>query len=201
MNSRYENWEAYQQYKNRTQLRVRFLDNYRGPEGVFAPAHETDAGIDLYAAEGFSIRAGETVLIPTGVAIALPKDCEAQVRPKSGLARDYKLTVLNTPGTVDEGYRGEIKVLLHNSATLDGAVISSAAFELNHYSGSGDSMPSPTGVLTALSAALDTQTQYINAGQKIAQLVVHKLAKPDIVIVDSLDETARGSGGFGSTGI
>ncbi len=79
-----------------------------------AYAHEGDAGVDLYANETKEIDVGEIALIPTGIKIALPKGFEAQVRPKSGLALKHGITVLNTPGTVDEGYRGEIGVIVVN---------------------------------------------------------------------------------------
>lgn len=77
-------------------------------------ANEGDAGFDLYAAEEQVIEPGETALIATGISIELPKGTEAQVRPRSGLALKHSVTVLNSPGTVDEGYRGEIKVILIN---------------------------------------------------------------------------------------
>ncbi|KAJ53831.1 dUTP pyrophosphatase [Clostridium tetanomorphum] len=77
-------------------------------------AHEGDAGMDLYSIENKSIEPGETALIHTGISIELSKDTEAQVRPRSGLALKHSITVLNTPGTIDEGYRGEIGVILIN---------------------------------------------------------------------------------------
>lgn len=77
-------------------------------------AHEGDAGLDLYSVEEIVINAGESVLIKTGIKIELPKQTEAQVRPRSGLALKFGITVLNTPGTIDEGYRGEVGVILIN---------------------------------------------------------------------------------------
>jgi dUTP pyrophosphatase len=77
-------------------------------------AHETDSGMDLFACENALIHPGERKLIGTGIAIELPASTEAQIRPRSGLATKYGITLLNTPGTIDEGYRGEIKVLLIN---------------------------------------------------------------------------------------
>ena len=77
-------------------------------------AHEGDAGVDLYANKEVLIEKGEIALVPTGIKIALPKGFEAQVRPKSGLALKNGITVLNTPGTIDEGYRGEICVIVVN---------------------------------------------------------------------------------------
>lgn len=77
-------------------------------------AHEGDAGLDLYSVEEVSIEAGDSALIKTGIKIELPKQTEAQIRPRSGLALKYSITVLNTPGTIDEGYRGEIGIILIN---------------------------------------------------------------------------------------
>ncbi|MEG1003399.1 dUTP diphosphatase [Clostridium sp.] len=77
-------------------------------------AHEGDAGLDLYSVEEVTINPGETALIHTGIKIELPKNTEAQVRPRSGLALKHGITVLNTPGTIDEGYRGELLIILIN---------------------------------------------------------------------------------------
>lgn len=77
-------------------------------------AHEGDAGLDLYSVEELIINSGESALIKTGIKIELPKQTEAQVRPRSGLALKFGITVLNTPGTIDEGYRGEVGVILIN---------------------------------------------------------------------------------------
>jgi dUTP pyrophosphatase len=79
-----------------------------------AYAHATDAGLDLCAAADLDLPPGEARLVPTGLAIELPPDTEAQVRPRSGLALKHAVTVLNTPGTIDEGYRGEVGVLMIN---------------------------------------------------------------------------------------
>lgn len=77
-------------------------------------AHPGDAGLDLFSVENVEIEPGDTALIKTGIIIELPESTEAQVRPRSGLALKHKITVLNTPGTIDEGYRGEIGVILIN---------------------------------------------------------------------------------------
>ncbi|MBM7096506.1 dUTP diphosphatase [Bacillus sp. H-16] len=77
-------------------------------------AHEGDAGLDLYAIERKELKPGESALIGTGIQIALPEGTEAQVRPRSGLALKHSVTVLNSPGTIDEGYRGEVKIILIN---------------------------------------------------------------------------------------
>lgn len=77
-------------------------------------AHESDAGLDLYSVEELMLEPGETKLVKTGIRIELPKNTEAQVRPRSGLALKHSITLLNTPGTIDEGYRGEIGVIMIN---------------------------------------------------------------------------------------
>lgn len=77
-------------------------------------AHENDAGVDLYSTESYMLKPGDRVLVSTGIKIALPPGYEAQIRPRSGLALKYGITVCNTPGTIDSGYRGEIKVILIN---------------------------------------------------------------------------------------
>lgn len=136
-----------------------------GPIRVPLPTYHTPlaAGMDLVAAiEGpLTIAPLARVLVPTGIAIALPPGFEAQVRPRSGLAWSRGLTILNTPGTVDADYRGEIKVLLVNFST-----------------DCADVMP----------------------GERIAQLVVSRHARAELRLVEALDDTKRGSGGYGSTG-
>jgi dUTP pyrophosphatase len=131
------------------------------------PAYQSAlaAGLDLVAAMPadlpVTIAPGARVLIPTGVAIALPQGYEAQVRPRSGLASRHGLTVLNAPGTVDADYRGEIQVLLVN---------------------------------------LGSESVIVTRGMRIAQLVIAPVTRALLREVVSLDETHRGSGGFGSTG-
>jgi len=123
------------------------------------------AGLDLLAAvpaeAPLTIAAGGRALVPTGIAIALPEGHEAQVRPRSGLAVRHGLTVLNSPGTIDADYRGEIQVLLIN---------------------------------------LGDESVTISRGMRVAQLVIAPVVRTHIVEVASLDQTARGKGGFGSTG-
>ena len=121
------------------------------------------AGADLRAAlsEDMSLAPGERALVPTGFAMALPGGYEAQIRPRSGLAYKHGITCLNTPGTIDADYRGEVKVLL-----------------INH--------------------GQDAFT--ITRGERIAQMVIAPITQPDFVQVETLDDTARGAGGFGSTG-
>lgn len=123
------------------------------------------AGLDLIAAvaagEALVIAPGARALVPTGIAIALPEGFEAQVRPRSGLAVRHGLTVLNSPGTIDADYRGEIQVLLVN---------------------------------------LGDDSVTVTRGMRIAQLVLATVARASLKEVDSLDQTSRGAGGFGSTG-
>ena len=120
------------------------------------------AGMDLAAAvEGeCTIAPHKRVLIPTGFAVQLPSGFEAQIRPRSGLALQKGLTVLNSPGTIDADYRGEIKVILVN---------------------------------------MDSASQMIRRGERIAQMVISRVIKAAVVEVDELEATRRGSNGFGST--
>ena len=127
-----------------------------------AYAHPGDAGLDLFADESLALEPGESAVVKTGVAIALPPNTEGQVRPRSGLAAKHRISVLNTPGTIDEGYRGEVGVILVNFGKSVFAV---------------------------------------EKGMKIAQLVIKPVLRVAVTAVDSLDETNRGAGGFGSTGI
>jgi dUTP pyrophosphatase len=127
-------------------------------------ATEHAAGLDLMAAvsEPMFIAPGKRAMVPTGIAIALPVGFEAQVRPRSGLAAKHGVTVLNSPGTIDADYRGEIKVILINFGEIDFCV---------------------------------------EPKSRIAQLIVAPVMQIRWDEVDSLPETARGDGGFGSTGL
>ena len=122
------------------------------------------SGIDLFSAEEdiIEIGQGERKLLSTGIKIALPLGFEAQVRPRSGLAYRYGITVLNTPGTIDSDYRGVIKIIL-----------------INH----------------------GKEKFFVNRGDRIAQLVIQKIFQPILVETKELDNTKRGKGGFGHTGI
>ncbi len=136
--------------------------------GLPPPSRQTGeaAGYDLCAAvpedEPLLLPPGGHDLVPCGFALAIPPGFEAQVRPRSGLAARFGVTVLNAPGTIDADYRGEVKVILVNHG--------SAPFS-------------------------------IRRGDRIAQMVIAALAQSEIVVVDELEETARGQGGFGSTGV
>ncbi len=136
-------------------------------EGLALPAYETalSAGMDLRAAlpehEPVTLAPGARTLTPTGLAIALPPGYEAQVRPRSGLALKHGITCLNSPGTIDADYRGELKVIL-----------------INH----------------------GQEPFTIKRGERIAQIVIAPVIQSTWEIVDTLSDTARGAGGFGSTG-
>ncbi|MFY8138498.1 MAG: dUTP diphosphatase [Flavobacteriales bacterium] len=133
--------------------------------GFPLPKYETEhsAGMDLRAniEEPISIEPLQRALVPTGLFIALEPGTEAQIRPRSGLAFKQGLTVLNSPGTIDADYRGEIKVLLVN---------------------------------------LSSEVQVIQSGDRVAQMVIARYERASLIQVEILDETARGEGGFGSTG-
>ena len=135
----------------------------RGHQQLPAYATPQSAGMDLRANldEPVTLRPMERRLIPTGLHIALPEGDEAQVRPRSGLALKHGLTVLNSPGTIDADYRGEIGVVLVNLSQDDFVV---------------------------------------NDGERIAQLVISRYEQGELVVVEQLDETERGEGGYGHTG-
>lgn len=143
------------------EIRVKRLNNGAGlPLPVYASAGA--AGMDVCAAEAVTLKPGKRAAVPTGFAFAIPHGYEIQVRPRSGLALKHGITCLNTPGTIDCDYRGEVKVILANLGDED------IGFE---------------------------------RGDRIAQLVVAAAPQAAIAEVDSLDDTARGAGGFGSTGV
>ena len=136
----------------------------KGKQPLPAYATTQSAGMDLRANidSPITLKPMERRLIPTGLYIALPKGYEAQVRPRSGLALKHGSTVLNTPGTIDADYRGELMVLLINFSAED---------------------------------------FIINAGERIAQMVIARHEQAAFVEVDILDETERGAGGYGHTGV
>ncbi|MDP8968969.1 MAG: dUTP diphosphatase [Actinomycetota bacterium] len=140
-------------------LRVKLLDR-----GLPAPgyAHPGDAGLDLRAREDVHLQPGQRAVVATGVAVALPPGHVGLVHPRSGLAARHGVALVNAPGTVDAGYRGEIKVVLVN---LDRA-----------------------------------EPVSLSRGDRIAQLVIQRVETVRVVEVHDLPETARGEGGFGSTG-
>ncbi len=132
-------------------------------EGLPAPSYATTgaAGLDIVSAEDIVLGPGDRHAVATGFAVAIPAGYEIQVRPRSGLALKFGVTCLNTPGTIDADYRGEVKVILAN---------------------------------------LGREPFEVKRGERIAQLVPAEVTTARFLEVDSLDETERGAGGFGSTG-
>ena len=132
---------------------------------VVLPKYETEgsSGLDLAAHinESIEIKPRTTAIIPTGLAVSIPKDFEIQIRPRSGLAAKNQISVLNTPGTIDADYRGELKVILIN---------------------------------------LGAKSFLVENGARIAQMVLCPVVKANLKEVKTLEDTERGSGGFGSTG-
>jgi len=135
-------------------------------KNILLPKYETNgsSGLDLSAniKTSIKIEPGGTKIIPTGISVSIPKNFEIQIRPRSGLAAKNQISVLNTPGTIDADYRGEIKVILIN---------------------------------------LSKKTFIVENGARIAQMVLCPVIKAKLKEVDSLDDTSRGSKGFGSTGM
>ena len=151
------------------------------------PARNGDAGIDLIACEDVALPPGGRVAVSAGLRIALPPGVEGQVRPRSGQALRQGLGCLNAPGTIDPGYRGPVKVILHNAA----AALTSAEVD-------GPSV----GLAERIARGLAERTIHIRRGDRIAQLVFARFERPVIELVDHLPEdTERGAGGFGSTGV
>ena len=132
---------------------------------VVLPKYETEgsSGLDLAAHinESVEIKPGSTAIIPTGLAVSIPKNFEIQIRPRSGLAAKNQISVLNTPGTIDADYRGELKVILIN---------------------------------------LGAKSFLVENGARIAQMVLCPVVKANLKEVKTLEDTERGSSGFGSTG-
>lgn len=143
------------------EIRIQRLPN---GGGLPLPAYASDgaAGMDVVAAESLTIRPGTRHAVATGFAMAIPAGYEVQVRPRSGLALKHGITCLNTPGTIDSDYRGEVKVILAN---------------------------------------LGEDNFEVKRGDRIAQLVPAPVQRARFAEVATLDETARGAGGFGSTGV
>ena len=147
-------------------------------------AHETDAGMDLYATQEVLLQPGDTRLIQTGLAMAIPEGWEAQVRPRSGISLRTMLRIPNSPGTIDAGYRDELCVIMHNASHLNDAA-------------------SPADVPYTLEEKNNRQGAYIvRKGDKIAQIVFAKVSRAVITEVGSLEGIGENRlGGFGSTGI
>lgn len=140
-------------------VKLRVLD-----EGLELPsyAQHGDAGADLRTTEDFTLEPGERRTVPTGIAIALPHGYAGFIHPRSGLAARQGITVVNSPGTIDAGYRGELKVTLLNTDR--------------------------------------TQAASFTRGDRIAQIVIQRVEEAAFSVVEVLDDSARGTGGFGSTG-
>ena len=143
-------------------MEIKVINKGRQPLPEYATP--LSAGLDLRAniEESVVLRPMERQLIGTGLYIALPPGYEAQVRPRSGLALKHGITVLNTPGTIDADYRGEVKVLLIN---------------------------------------LSAEPFTVNEGERIAQMVIARHEHAELTLVEELDETERGAGGYGHTGV
>lgn len=143
-------------------MEIKVINKGRQPLPEYATP--LSAGLDLRAniEESIVLRPMERQLIGTGLYIALPPGYEAQVRPRSGLALKHGITVLNTPGTIDADYRGEVKVLLIN---------------------------------------LSAEPFAVNEGERIAQMVIARHEHAELTLVEELDETERGAGGYGHTGV
>ena len=154
--------ETNNKIKKLTMIEVKVVN--KGHQPLPAYATPQSAGMDLRANldEPVVLKPLERRLIPTGLHIALPEGYEAQVRPRSGLALKKGITVLNSPGTVDADYRGEVGVVLVN---------------------------------------LSAEEFTVNDGERIAQMVIARHEQADFTIVESLDETERGEGGYGHTGV
>lgn len=146
-----------------TNIPLRFIRLSGFPE-IELPAYQSEhaAGMDVRAAEERTLQPGETALIPTGFAMAIPPGYEAQLRPRSGLALKHGITLLNSPGTIDADYRGPVQVIVTN---------------------------------------LGQGPFFINPGDRIAQMVIARVERADVHEVEELDETVRGEGGFGSSGV
>ena len=127
-----------------------------------AYAREGDAGLDLYAVETVTLSPGARAAVGTGIAVAIPAGCAGFVLPRSGLALRHGLSLLNTPGLIDAGYRGEIRVLLVNHDLAESVTV--------------------------------------KRGDRVAQLVVQRVEAAELIEVETLPPSARGTGGFGSTG-
>lgn len=142
-------------------MQVKIINRSAFPSPAYAT--EMSAGMDLKAniSEAVLLEPLQRAMIPTGIYLALPEGTEAQVRPRSGLAAKFGISVLNAPGTIDADYRGEVKVILVN---------------------------------------LSNEPFTINPGERIAQLVLARYERIEWDEVETLDETCRGEGGFGSTG-
>ncbi len=153
-------------------------------ENATAPAyaHPDDAGMDIYASEDVVIPPGQTVAVPTGITLAIPEGYEMQIRPRSGLSLNTMLRIPNSPGTIDAGFRDEVKIIMHNA--------------------SPESTAYPEGVVFNTSSKGNPKGSYrVHKGDRIAQMILAKTERAEFIFVDSVEEIGRDrKGGFGSTG-
>lgn len=142
-------------------MTVRVINHSNNPLPTYATEGSSGMDIRAYIKEAVELKPLQRALIPTGLSIELPQGFEAQIRPRSGLAVKQGITCLNTPGTIDADYRGEIKIILIN---------------------------------------LSNETQVIQSGERIAQMVIQKVEKINWELSVEIEDTNRSAGGFGSTG-
>lgn len=142
-------------------MKVRVINHSNNPLPTYATEGSSGMDIRAYIKEAVELKPLQRALIPTGLSIELPQGFEAQIRPRSGLAVKQGITCLNTPGTIDADYRGEIKIILIN---------------------------------------LSNETQMIQSGERIAQMVIQKVEKINWELSVEIEDTSRSAGGFGSTG-
>jgi len=146
-------------------------------------AHEHDAGMDIYSTEDVLIRPGETKLVPTGLAAAIPEGYEAQIRPRSGISLKTMMRIPNSPGTIDAGYRDQICVIMHNASFLPSAYDESSPLTLDEKSNRHGAY-------------------LIRRGDKIAQMIFAGISHARLTAYPTLDGIGEDRlGGFGSTGI
>ena len=143
-------------------MQVKIVNTSANNLPTYATAGSAGMDIRAHLTESLSLQPMERVLVPTGLYMELPLGYEAQIRPRSGLALGQGITCLNSPGTIDSDYRGEIKILLIN---------------------------------------LSKEKQVIQSGDRIAQMVIGVTARAELILVQQLNESSRGSGGFGHTGM
>ena len=144
---------------NKVKVKIKMLDGCL--ELMPQKAHDDDAGFDIRSRVDMDLEPGIPHLVPTGIFMEIPVGYEAQVRPRSGLAAKHAITIPNSPGTIDAGYRGEVKVIMLNAGK---------------------------------------EVFKIIRGDRIAQMLINKLPEIEIIEVEELSDSTRGTGGFGSTG-
>ena len=144
---------------NKVKVKIKMLDGCS--DLMPKKAHEDDAGFDIRARIDMDLEPGVPHLVPTGIFMEIPVGYEAQVRPRSGLAAKHAITIPNSPGTIDAGYRGEVKVIMLNAGK---------------------------------------EVFKIVKGDRVAQMLINKLPEIEIIEVEELSDSLRGTGGFGSTG-